>query len=59
MESNHLLERNFDNRWLNAQELKQQVEAAENLRFKMDDIRTVYTSYKSDTTNKVATNKSV
>lgn len=59
MESNHLLERNFDNRWLNTQELKQQVEAAENLRFKMDDIRTVYTSYKSDTTNTAATNKYV
>jgi len=41
-ESNHLLERNFDNRWFNPQELKQTVEAAENLRFKMDDIRTVY-----------------
>jgi hypothetical protein len=42
VESNHLMERNFDNRWFNPQELKQTVEAAESLRFKMDDIRTFY-----------------
>lgn len=42
VESNHLLERNFDNRWFNPQELKQTVDAAESLRFKMDDIRTFY-----------------
>ncbi len=42
VESNHLLQRNFDNRWFNPQELKQTVNAAESLRFKMDDIRTFY-----------------
>jgi hypothetical protein len=41
-ESNHLLERNFDNRWFDPKELKETVNAAESLRFKMDDIRTVY-----------------
>lgn len=41
-ESNHLLERNFDNRWFNTSELKNVVETAESLRFKMDDISVVY-----------------
>jgi hypothetical protein len=41
-ESDKLLERNFDNRWLNKQQIQQQVDASESLRLKMDDIRTVY-----------------
>ena len=41
-ESNKLLQRNFDNRWLNPLVAKQQAEAAEQLRPKMDDIRLFY-----------------
>jgi hypothetical protein len=41
-ESNKLLERNFDSRWLDTTVMKQQAEAAEELRPKMDDIRLFY-----------------
>jgi hypothetical protein len=41
-ESEKLLRRNFDNRWLDATVVKQQAEAAEELRPKMDDIRLFY-----------------
>jgi hypothetical protein len=37
-----LLQRNFDNRWLNPTVVSQQAEAAEQLRPKMDDIRMFY-----------------
>jgi hypothetical protein len=50
-ESQHLLERNFDNRWLNTEQLKSNVETAESLRLKMDDIRTVYRSYSNNNSN--------
>lgn len=43
-ESAKLLQRNFDNRWLNAEDVKQQTDAAINLRPKMDDIRVFYSS---------------
>lgn len=42
MESSKLLARNFDNRWVNPTVVKQQAEAAEELRPKMDDIRLFY-----------------
>jgi hypothetical protein len=41
-ESNHLLQRNFDNRWLHPTVVSQQAKAAELLRPKMDDIRMYY-----------------
>ncbi len=41
-ESQKLLQRNFDNRWLNPIVAKQQAEVAEELRPKMDDIRLFY-----------------
>ena len=41
-ESEHLLQRNFDNRWLNPNVVLQQAKAAEQLRPKMDDIRMYY-----------------
>lgn len=41
-ESEHLLERNFDNRWLNPTLVLEQAKAAEQLRPKMDDIRMYY-----------------
>ena len=41
-ESEHLLQRNFDNRWLNPNHMSQQVKASEDMRLKMDNIRTVY-----------------
>ena len=41
-ESQKLLQRNFDNRWLNPTVGVQQAEAAEMLRPKMDDIRMFY-----------------
>jgi len=41
-ESEMLLQRNFENRWLNPTVIKQQAEAAEQLRPKMDDIRLFY-----------------
>lgn len=43
-ESQKLLQRNFDNRWINPTVIKQQAEAAEQLRPKMDDIRLFYTN---------------
>jgi hypothetical protein len=41
-ESEKLLQRNFDNRWLNPTIVQQQAQAAEQLRPKMDDIRLFY-----------------
>jgi hypothetical protein len=41
-ESEKLLQRNFDSRWVNPNVVKQQAEAAEQLRPKMDDIRLFY-----------------
>ena len=41
-ESEKLLHRNFDNRWLNPTVAQQQAAAAEELRPKMDDIRLFY-----------------
>lgn len=41
-ESEKLLQRNFDNRWLNPKVVSQQAQAAEQLRPKMDDIRLYY-----------------
>lgn len=41
-ESEHLLKRNFDNRWLNPEVAIEQAKAAEQLRPKMDDIRMYY-----------------
>jgi hypothetical protein len=41
-ESSKLLQRNFDNRWLNATVAIQQAQVAEELRPKMDDIRMFY-----------------
>jgi hypothetical protein len=41
-ESQRLLQRNFDNRWLNPTVATQQAKAAEQLRPKMDDIRKYY-----------------
>lgn len=41
-ESKKMLERNFDSRWLNPTVMRQQAEAAEQLRPKMDDIRLFY-----------------
>ena len=41
-ESNMLLQRQFDNRWLDPTVAKQQAAAAEELRPKMDDIRMFY-----------------
>lgn len=43
-ESQKLLQRNFDNRWINPTVIKQQAAAAEQLRPKMDDIRLFYTN---------------
>lgn len=42
MESQKLLHRNFDNRWVDPVVTSQQAEAAEQLRPKMDDIRLFY-----------------
>jgi len=41
-ESERLLQRNFDNRWLNPTVVSEQAKAAEMLRPKMDDIRMYY-----------------
>ena len=41
-ESNKLLQRNFDSRWVNPTVVHQQATAAEQLRPKMDDIRLFY-----------------
>jgi len=43
-ESRHLLERNFDNRWLDTTQVKRQLEATESLRPQMDDITKFYTT---------------
>lgn len=43
-ESEHLLHRNFDNRWINPSVVSEQAKAAELLRPKMDDIRMFYQS---------------
>jgi hypothetical protein len=51
-ESEKLLQRNFDNRWLNPNVVKQQAEAAEMLRPKMDDIRLFYLNKSADESNK-------
>ena len=42
MESTKLLQRNFDNRWVNPTVVQQQAKAAEELRPRMDDIRLFY-----------------
>jgi hypothetical protein len=56
-ESEKLLQRNFDNRWLNPTVVKQQAEAAEMLRPKMDDIRLFYKNTPAgDTSNKLSFN---
>lgn len=53
-ESSKLLQRNFDNRWLNPEVVQQQAEAAEQLRPKMDDIRLFYKNIPtSDNSNKL------
>jgi hypothetical protein len=41
-ESKKMMERNFDNRWLDSDVMLQQAEAAQSLRPKMDDIRLFY-----------------
>jgi hypothetical protein len=41
-ESEHLLQRNFDNRWLNSNVAEQQAKTIEELRPKMDDIHIFY-----------------
>jgi len=41
-ESSLMLQRNFDNRWLNPEVVQQQAEAAEMLRPRQDDIRLFY-----------------
>lgn len=51
-ESEKLLERNFDNRWLNPTVVQQQAEAAEQLRPKMDDIRLFYRNVPSKDADK-------
>ena len=48
-ESERLLQRNFDNRWLNPTVMKQQAAAAEELRPKMDDIRLFYQNKPTNT----------
>lgn len=53
-ESERLLQRNFDSRWLNTKVVSQQAEAAEQLRPKMDDIRLFYQNRPTtDTSNKI------
>jgi len=54
-ESQKLLQRNFDNRWLNPMVALQQAKAAEELRPKMDDIRLFYQNKPAE--NKPAENK--
>jgi hypothetical protein len=46
-ESNKLLQRNFDSRWVNPTVVQQQAQAAEQLRPKMDDIRLFYLNKQS------------
>jgi hypothetical protein len=56
-ESEMLLQRNFDNRWLNPTVMTEQAKAAEQLRPKMDDIRLFYKNVPApDTSNKINTN---
>jgi hypothetical protein len=50
-ESEKLLQRNFDNRWLNIDVAKEQAVAAEQLRPKMDDIRLFYRNISASNTN--------
>jgi hypothetical protein len=50
-ESDKLLQRNFDNRWLNPTVVQQQAQAAEELRPKMDDIRLFYRNTPAQDTN--------
>ncbi len=50
-ESDKLLQRNFDNRWLNPTVVQQQAQAAEQLRPKMDDIRLFYKNKPTQDTN--------
>lgn len=57
-ESDRLLERQFDNRWVNPIVVKQQAAAAEELRPKMDDIRTFYQNKPVPSMNSSGTNKS-
>ena len=53
-ESEKLLQRYFDSRWLNPTVVTEQAEAAEQLRPKMDDIRLFYNNKPStDTSNKL------
>ena len=53
-ESEKLLQRNFDSRWLNPNVVAQQAQAAEQLTPKMDDIRLFYNNKPSaDTSNKL------
>jgi hypothetical protein len=56
-ESEKLLQRNFDSRWLNPEVVTQQAQAAEQLRPKMDDIRLFYKNTPAkDTSNKPSFN---
>jgi hypothetical protein len=55
-ESEKLLQRNFDNRWLNPTVVTQQAEAAEQLRPKMDDIRLFYKNTPAEDSEKQITN---
>ena len=50
-ESEKLLQRNFDNRWVNPTVVNQQAQAAEELRPKMDDIRLFYRNKPLENTN--------
>ncbi len=50
-ESEKLLQRNFDYRWLNPTVVQQQAKAAEQLRPKMDDIRLFYKNTPATDTN--------
>lgn len=53
-ESERLLQRNFDNRWLHPDVARQQAETAEQLRPRMDDIRVFYhNKTTSDTSNQL------
>ena len=41
-EDNHLLQRNFDNRWMDNNRISEQINASSEMRLKMDDIRKFY-----------------
>jgi hypothetical protein len=47
-ESEKMLQRNFDSRWLDTTVMMQQAQAAESLRPKMDDIRLFYHNKPAD-----------